>query len=83
MKYFINYSVLFVAVLCIFSCLKHPLRVENSSNPNLKVELLLEHDDCKIYRFMDSNWVYFTKCGETSNLVSCGKNCTRLQRNLK
>lgn len=76
-------TLLFIGVLLGCGCKKVSLGVERSSNPDINVELLLEHDGCKIYRFYDTNFVYFTKCGETSNIVSCGKNCRRLQRNLK
>lgn len=77
-----KYIALLFLLLAV-GCSKNSLSVERSNNPDIKVELLLEHDGCKIYRFMDSNWVYFTKCGETLNIVNCGKNCKRLQRNLK
>jgi hypothetical protein len=75
--------VKYLIFIFLAGCAKDGIQTEKTTNPNIKVELLLEHDECKVYRFMDSHWVYFTKCGETSNLVNCGKNCTRVQRNIK
>lgn len=58
-----------------------------SSNPNIKVELLFEVDGCKVYRFYDRQQPrYFTKCQNGSSSVgwleSCGKNCTYYAENV-
>lgn len=82
-KNILIYSFFIGLLLITTSCTKDGLSTVESSNPKIKVELLLEHDGCKVYRFRDSSLVYFTKCGETASEVTCGKNCTTIQQNFK
>jgi hypothetical protein len=58
------------------------MKSEQTENPNFKVDFLFEKDGCKVYRFLDGNYHYFTNCTETSSTVSCGKNCHR-EENIK
>ena len=80
----------FVAFLFILSqivsCAERivPQAVLQTSNKDVKVELLFEIDGCKVYRFYDdkvgggAQAKYFTKCtgsSSTSWVEPCGKNC--------
>jgi hypothetical protein len=60
-------------------CLAQPLAVMGTANPSVPVELMFEHDGCRVYRFRDAERpVYYTDCrGSTAWEVSCGRNCTR------
>lgn len=77
-----KYIFLALILWLFLGCSKDGIQTSKTTNPNISVDLILEHDGCKVYRFFDTDFVYFTKCGETSNIVRCGKNCKRLQRNL-
>ena len=69
---------LLLASLFTIGCSKDPLSSVQTGNPYFKVEFLFEHDGCKVYRFMDMNWRYFTKCkGSVEWEENCGKNCVR------
>lgn len=63
-----------------------PVRVESSTNPQVPIGLLLEHDGCKVYRFVDAGrYRYLSKCENVTNssvssqyTESCGKSCSRV-----
>ncbi len=44
------------------------MSTEQTLNPDIELELLFEHDGCKIYRFSDvGRSIYYTDCrGQTS-----------------
>ena len=79
--------MLVVAVMMLVGCVDEtqPMRVESSTNPNVPIALLLEHDGCKVYRFVDANrYRYLSKCTNASSssvsseyTESCGKSCSR------
>ena len=49
------------------------------NNSEIKLELLFEHDGCKIYRFIDGNAVYWTDCSgqvKSEYRTRSGKNTT-------
>lgn len=71
-------ALLILALLCA-SCSK-PEQQRQQVNQNFSVDLLFEHDGCKVYRFYDHGGArYYTNCsGSTSYTKSCGKNCTYL-----
>lgn len=54
-----------------------------TNNPELELELLFEHDGCKVYRFYDSGHSrYWSDCrGRVHGGYnqSCGKGCTRFE----
>lgn len=55
---------------------------EHSSNKDIVVEKLFTHEGCTVYRFKDYRTHYFSKCQNTSEVMSgqsesCGKNCTK------
>ena len=71
----------FTLILLIITsgCQDSPLSISKADKGNFDIELLFEHDRCKVYRFQDGrlNTKYFTNCyGSTSWNESCGKNCT-------
>ena len=54
-----------VLLICLSGC--GPSRVpinstEPRNNKSFKVDYLFEHDGCKVYRFYDYGYVYFTTC---------------------
>lgn len=51
-----------------------PQRIENTTNAEIRVALLFEHDGCKVYRFRDRERHYFVKC---TNAVSAAVEQTR------
>ena len=89
MKNKIFTCALVFSVLSVLSSCGVPIvaqKVLQTSNKDVKVELLFEIDGCKVYRFYDSvNGSvqvpkYFTKCAGSSSVSwfeSCGKNCVR------
>lgn len=68
--------LLALAVIATVSSCKEMLKEEiQTDNQNIKVQLLFEHDGCKVYRFYDARWVYYTDCsGSTAWLEKQGKN---------
>lgn len=59
---------------------KIPLNTKRSTNSQYSVDLLFEHEGCKVYGFRDSyRYHYFTNCTETITTHSepCGKGCTK------
>lgn len=77
MKFFIVALVIFVS-----ACAEEPLQTSRTSNPNVPVSKLLQHDGCTVYRFYDGGrHHYYVRCdgnSSTSTLStrSCGKGCT-------
>ncbi|MDB5244545.1 MAG: hypothetical protein JWN18_415 [Parcubacteria group bacterium] len=66
-----RYSVIIAALIGLAACEKAPLRTESSNNAQINVQLLFEHDGCKIYRFADNGYnLYFTKCDRGQSHVS-------------
>lgn len=72
-------SAIFIAILIaiLVECGVQEQGKENTSNPNIQIDFLFEHDGCRIYRFFDAGKRYFfSDCrGRISGNVSCGKNC--------
>jgi hypothetical protein len=65
MKSWLALIALFAALLC--GCYHEPkaIRTDHTNNPKVDVELIIEHDGCRVYRFWDGgHWVYFVKGGE-------------------
>lgn len=59
MRYFKN--VLFIVfVFSIASCKKEAL--EKTKEENFEVEFLFEKDGCKVYRFYDGRYIYYSDC---------------------
>lgn len=46
-----------------------------STNPEFQIELLFEKDGCKMYRFYDGHYIYWSDCsGNVSYQYKSGKN---------
>lgn len=72
--------VILVLSLVLISCSKDAEETIKTSNKEINVELLFEVDGCRVYRFFDSSYRYFSNCARNSMTQwdeSCGKNCTR------
>lgn len=71
-----KYSILLLSIVALNGCIESAKSVVETDNPGIKVEFLFEKDGCKVYRFKDGGYKYFTTCqGSTSWTESCGKNC--------
>lgn len=53
-------AVLCIAWLGVAGCQKTEQAKEQTSNGEIKVELLFEHEGVKVYRFYDDRTVYYT-----------------------
>jgi hypothetical protein len=68
-----------IAALATSGCLSQPLMTTQTSNPTIAVDLLFEHDGCRVYRFFDGGYHYFARCDSTGPNATilpdkCGKN---------
>ncbi|AEI50468.1 DUF4884 domain-containing protein [Runella slithyformis] len=58
-------AVFAIALLTIWlsSCVRGPQQVYSTTNRNYTLDLLFEHEGCKVYRFKDGErFVYWTDC---------------------
>lgn len=54
---------LLLAVLLAVGCTKSPVSVDKTNNPEVPVELLFEHEGCRVFRFYDTGRPhYFASC---------------------
>lgn len=62
-------KILAIAAFVLVGCQNDPLSVSRTDNAQFDVQLLFEHDGCKVYRFHDgSHTVYYTTCkGQTTH----------------
>ena len=70
--------LLFIVTLACAGCLAAPLETAPTANPAIQVDLLFEHDGCRVYRFMDGGYHYFARCqgaGQAATVLPdrCGK----------
>jgi len=54
--------LLALAFITLVGCRENALKKVESNNSGVEVELLFENDGCKVYRFWDGNYVYYTDC---------------------
>ena len=76
-----------LVLVCAFaiaavSCTSNPTATKTSSNPDVAVELLFEHEGVRMYRFYDGGRSHYyavpiSGWSVTLGPQSCGKNCTR------
>lgn len=72
-----------LALICgLTGCENDPQTTSSTTNPEVSIDLLFEHDDCKVYRFYDNRFHYFVKCKNAQDVTtinqhseSCGNNC--------
>jgi hypothetical protein len=57
-------KILFIGLVSVLSlsCQREGIEELKTDNSNYEVELLFEVDGCKIYRFWDNGYKYFTTC---------------------
>lgn len=83
------WGAMFLAVAAVgfLGCNADALSGGYSSNANVRVELLTEHDACSVFRFYDgaSGPFYYVRCAAVSREAviqqrreGCGKNCSHL-----
>ena len=65
-------------LLSLAGCMTEPLATVPTNNAGIQVDLLFEHDGCRIYRFRDISYHYYAKCdgaGPTASVLPdrCGK----------
>jgi len=71
-------TLLFFVALASAGCVTPPIGTAMTNNPGIQVDLLFEHDGCRVYRFMDVGYHYFARCdgaGPTATVLpdKCGK----------
>ncbi len=73
-----------LALACIASiatltgCVTQPIATTPTNNAEIEVDLLFEHDGCRVYRFRDMGYHYFAHCegpGRNASVLPdrCGK----------
>ena len=75
----------FLIALVFSGCMAKSISRTHTNNPNIAVDLLFEHDGCKVYRFLDGDYRYYAACSTgqaTTNWTEdCGSgehhNCVR------
>lgn len=50
------------ACLSLLGCERPALEKKSTNNVNFNVELLFEHEGCRVYRFSDGDTKYFVNC---------------------
>jgi len=75
----INVLRILLVMVFLVSCSEDPISETGTDNPNIKIDLLFNHNGCSVYRFRDGGYSrYFSDCsGSISSRVYCGKTCTR------
>jgi hypothetical protein len=74
-----------VAVMALVGCANDPVASSASNNPQVKVDLLFEHEGVRVYRFWDAGhhrYYAIPRDGSATSVESgfnqsCGKGCTK------
>lgn len=69
-------SLIALLLLFLSACKKNAIQVIHTDFNNIKLELLFEKDGCKMYRFYDDHYVYWSDCSgrvESQYQESSGK----------
>lgn len=67
-------TIIFLALVLILSACRYESQSTEKKTNGIEVELLFEHDGCKVYRFYDGRTVYYTDCrGTTQSSYQSGK----------
>ena len=83
MKNILLCGLLFTGAGIVAGCANDPIAQSGTNNPNVDVSLLFSHDGCDVFRFRDVGFHYYVRCAapatnvQTTQNVSCGKNCSR------
>jgi hypothetical protein len=70
--------ILFVCLLACAGCMADPIATAPTNNAQIQVDLLFEHEGCRVFRFRDIGYHYFVKCdaaGPNASVLpdKCGK----------
>jgi|GEM_PF-6692770 len=57
--------VSFFMLLILSACSSDPVKREQSTNSEIKVDVLFDYDGCRAYRFYDDGAKYLVKCGNS------------------
>lgn len=68
-----------LSLFLLIGCVKKAEKTE--AKGNYKVELLFENDGCKVYRFYDGRYIYYTDCSGKTSYKSGNKNRTTIVEN--
>lgn len=69
-------KIFLILIVGLFASCKRDA-VSTERKEDFELELLFEKDGCKMYRFWDARWVYWSTCeGQTSWIESNGKTST-------
>jgi hypothetical protein len=49
-------------VLACAGCMTEPIATAPTNNAQIQVDLLFEHEGCRVFRFRDIGYHYFVKC---------------------
>jgi len=74
--------IVLMAAMSLVGCMKDPVAVSSTNNPDMVVGKLFTNGNCTIYRFNDGGYLhYYAECGKestsTSSYYNCGKGCTK------
>jgi hypothetical protein len=74
-------KILFLGLISVLflSCQREGIEELKTDNVNYRVELLFEVDGCKVYRFWDNGYKYFTTCNGSVTHKSNDKNSKNLE----
>jgi hypothetical protein len=75
-------KILFLGLISVLflSCRREGIEELKTDNANYNVELLFEVDGCKVYRFWDEGYKFFTTCdGSVSHKKINGKHRKNLE----
>lgn len=70
--------ILLVSLFLLGSCMKDSQ--QTIQHGNFEVEFLFEQDGCRMYRFFDGQYIYWSDCsGKVSYETSNGKTVSKMQ----
>ena len=59
-------TAILIASLACAGCMTEPLATVPTNNAGIQVDLLFEHDGCRVYRFRDISYHYYAQCNATT-----------------
>jgi hypothetical protein len=73
------FLMLIIGLFLGTSCRREAKEVAVTNNNSFHVELLFEVDGCKVYRFWDGGYRYFTQCSGSVQWKTNDKNHTQYE----
>ena len=53
-------------LLLLTGCMTEPIATAPTNNASIQVDLLFEHDGCRVYRFRDVSYHYYAQCNTSA-----------------